>query len=84
MKVKEEESATEAEGTPDAPEPEEPAESESQSDELPGQSSLFSFLSSSPFNTSSQGSGSDDADDADEPEEEPEGSKHRQEDLRRG
>ena len=52
----------------------EPAESGSQSDELPGQSSLFSFLSSSPFNTSSQGSGSDDAEDEDEPEDEPEGS----------
>jgi DNA polymerase III gamma/tau subunit len=63
MKVKEEEPATEAEDTPDAPEP---AESESQSEELPGQSSLFSFLSSSPFNTSSQGSGSDDAEDEDE------------------
>ena len=74
MKVKEEEPATEAEDTPDAPEPEEPAESGSQSDELPGQSSLFSFLSSSPFNTSSQGSGSDDAEDEDEPEDEPEGS----------
>ena len=74
MKVKEEEPATEAEDTPDAPEPEEPAESESQSEELPGQSSLFSFLSSSPFNTSSQGSGSDDAEDEHEPDDEPAGS----------
>jgi len=72
IKVKEEEPAAEAEDTSDATEPEEPAENEPQSDELPGQSSLFSFMSSSPFNTSSQTSGSDDAEDDNEPEDEPE------------
>lgn len=69
MKVKEEEPAAEAEDTSYAPEPEEPADNESQSDELPGQSSLFSFLSSSPFNTSSQSS---DEEEDQEPEDEPE------------
>ena len=69
MKVKEEEPAAEAEDVPSEPAPEEPEDKEDTGDELPGQSSLFSFLSSSTPDASD--SGSDDAESEDEPEYEP-------------